>query len=79
MDEYTEAVRRFCEIYRPVARRYNLRLHSKFSLYDDGFIKIYQDKKQVIKVEGKDSTLCYRKATEAVISWEESKGRNNRQ
>ena len=78
MDEYAEAVRRFCEIYRPVARRYNLRLHSKFSLYDDGFIKIYQDKKQIIKVEGEDSTLCYRKATEAVISWEESKGRNSR-
>ena len=79
MDEYAEAVRRFYEVYRPIARRHNLRLHSKFSLYDDGFIKIYQDKKQVIKVEGKDSTLCYRKATEAVISWEESKGRNNRQ
>lgn len=49
MDEYAEAVRRFYEVYRPIARRHNLRLHSKFSLHDDGFIKIYQG-------EGSDNT-----------------------
>ena len=77
MDDYAEAVRRFYEVYRPIARRHNLRLHSKFSLYDDGFIKIYQgeglDKKRIIKVEEKDDILCYRKATEEVLDWEESR------
>lgn len=77
MDEYAEAVRRFYEVYRPIARRHNLRLHSKFSLYDDGFIKIFQgegqDKKQIIKVEEKDDALCYRRAMDAVIRWEEGR------
>ena len=77
MDEYAEAVRRFYEEYRPIARRHNLRLHSKFSMYDDGFIKIFQgegqDKKQIIKVEEKDDALCYRRAMDAVISWEEGR------
>lgn len=69
MDDYAEAVRRFYEVYRPIARRHNLRLHSKFSMYDDGFIKIFQgegqDKKQIIKVEEKDDALCNRRADAA--------------
>ena len=79
MDEYAEAVRNFYQTYRPIARRHNLRLHSRFSLYEDGFIKIYQgdgkDKKQIIKVEEKDDALCYRRATDALISWETNRKR----
>lgn len=79
MDEYAEAVRNFYQTYRPIARRHNLRLHSRFSLYEDGFIKIYQgdgkDKKQIIKVEEKDDALCYRRAMDALISWETNRKR----
>ena len=82
MDEYAEAARRFYEAYRPIARRYNLRLHSRFSLYDDSIIKIYQGegqgKKLITKVEEKDEVLCYRKATDAVIRWGENRRREQR-
>lgn len=77
MDDYAEAARRFYEVYRPIARRHNLRLHSKFSLHDDGFIKIYQgdgpDEKQIINVKEKDDALCYRRATDEVARWAESR------
>lgn len=28
MDEYAAVVRKFYEVYRPIGRRYNLRVHS---------------------------------------------------
>ncbi len=31
MDEYAAVVRKFYEVYRPIGRRYNLRVHSRFS------------------------------------------------
>lgn len=73
MDEYAAAVRRLYQIYRPIGRRYNLRLHSKFSMYDKGFIKIYQgdgpDRKQIVKVEEEDDIACYKRATDDLESW----------
>lgn len=42
MDEYAAVVRKFYEVYRPIGRRYNLRVHSRFSMNRPGFIKIYQ-------------------------------------
>ena len=35
-EEYREVIRRFYEVYRPLQKRHNLRLHSHFSIYDDG-------------------------------------------
>ena len=29
MDEYAAVVRKFYEVYRPIGRRYNLRVHSR--------------------------------------------------
>ena len=59
MDEYAAVVRKFYEVYRPIGRRYNLRVHSRFSMNRPGFIKIYQgdgpDRKQIIKVEELES------------------------
>lgn len=81
MDEYAEAVRRFYEVYRPIGRRYNLRVHSSFSLYRPGFIKIYQgdgpDRKQIIKVKEDEDIECYEKATEELIRWEQSRRKEN--
>ena len=50
MNGYAAAVRQFYDIYRPIARRYGLRMSSHTSIYDDGWIKIY-------KGEGTDRRL----------------------
>lgn len=42
MDEYREAVKEFYRVYRPLQKKYNLRMHSRFSIYDDGFIEIWE-------------------------------------
>lgn len=41
MNGYAAAVRQFYDIYRPIARKYGLRMSSHTSIYDDGWIKIY--------------------------------------
>lgn len=46
MNGYAAAVRQFYDIYRPIARRYGLRMSSHTSIYDDGWIKIYKAKEQ---------------------------------
>lgn len=43
MDEYAAVVRKFYEVYRPIGRRYNLRVHSRFSMNRPGFIKIFRE------------------------------------
>lgn len=72
MDEYTAVVRKFYEVYRPIGRRYNLRVHSRFSMNRPGFIKIYQgdgpDRKQIIKVEEDDDVACYKRAIDELES-----------
>lgn len=42
MDEYSEAVKEFYRVYRPLQKKHNLRMHSRFSIYDDGFIEIWE-------------------------------------
>lgn len=42
MNGYAAAVRQFYDIYRPIARKYGLRMSSHTSIYDDGWIKIYK-------------------------------------
>lgn len=77
MNGYAAAVRQFYDIYRPIARRYGLRMSSHTSIYDDGWIKIYKgegaDRQQIIKIEEANDTDLYDRAREAVISWENSK------
>ena len=57
MNGYAAAVRQFYDIYRPIARKYGLRMSSHTSIYDDGWIKIYKgegaDRQQIIKKEPK--------------------------
>lgn len=52
MNGYAAAVRQFYDIYRPIARKYGLRMSSHTSIYDDGWIKIYKgegaDRQQII-------------------------------
>lgn len=81
MNEYATAVRQFYDIYRPIARKYGLRMSSHTSIYDDGWIKIFKgegaDRQQVIKVEEENDIDLYNRATEAVISWANSKKERN--
>lgn len=63
MNGYAAAVRQFYDIYRPIARRYGLRMSSHTSIYDDGWIKIYKgegaDRQQIIKIEEANDTDLY--------------------
>lgn len=81
MDEYAAVVRKFYEVYRPIGRRYNLRVHSRFSMNRPGFIKIYQgdgsDRKQIIKVEEDDDIACYKRAIDELESWARSREDEN--
>ena len=73
-EEYRAAVKKFYETYRPMARRYNLRMQSHFSMRHDGWIKIYKregtSEKMIVKCEEENDVECYRRATEALTSWE---------
>lgn len=79
-EEYKEVIREFYRIYRPLQWQHNLRLHSRFSIYDDGFIEIWeyegeQRKKCICKVKEESDIECYKRATEALISYgKESEG-----
>ena len=70
-DEYKEAVTRFYELYHPLAKAYNLRIHTKFSIYEEGLIEIHQyfgEKRiaQVVKITEENPTMCYKMATKAL-------------
>ena len=48
MNGYAAAVRQFYDIYRPIARKYGLRMSSHTSIYDDGWIKIYKSENNML-------------------------------
>ena len=56
MGEYSEAVKEFYRVYRPLQKKHNLRMHSRFSIYDDGFIEIWEytgEKRGQMRMQGK--------------------------
>ncbi len=73
MDEYSEVVKRFYEVYLPLGRKYNLSIHSTFKTGKLGIIRIYQGdwprQKQIIKVERDGDVDCYKKAIDELESW----------
>lgn len=77
MDEYAAVVRRFYEIYRPIGRRYNLCVQTKFYSGKKGYIRIYQgdwpNQKLIIKVEKDKDVDCYKRAIEDLESWVRSR------
>lgn len=73
--ERRKALREFYSIYRRLQKVHNLRLHSHFSIYDDGLIEIWEYKgdqrtRAICKVKEESETECYKRATEALISYE---------
>lgn len=67
--EYREAVQEFYEVYRPLQKKYNLRYHIHFDIYDGGLIEIWEYRgerqgKCICKVAGKVDIDCYIRAIE---------------
>lgn len=73
-EEYSRIVRKFYEVYRPLQKKYNLRSHMKFSIYDDGMIEIWEysgetRKKCVCKVKEATDVECYKRAIEELKNY----------
>lgn len=74
MDEYSEAVKEFYRVYRPLQKKHNLRMHSRFSIYDDGIYRnlgVYRRarSKCVCKVKEEKDVECYKRATEELQNY----------
>ena len=41
-EDYGKEVREFYNVYLPLQRRYNLQMYAHFSIWEDGWIKIYK-------------------------------------
>lgn len=68
-DEYKEIVKKFYEIYRPLQKKYNLRYHIHFDIYDDGLIEIWKYRGEtkeicICRVKEKEDVDCYKRAIE---------------
>lgn len=66
---YSAAVHEFYTTYRPLQRRYNLRMRSHQSIYDDGFIEIWEYNGEsrgrcVCKAKEADDVALYKSATD---------------
>jgi len=67
--------KKFYQIYRRLQKRYSLRMHSRFSIYDDGLIEIWEYKgdtraRTICKVKEEDEVECYRKAIQELKNFE---------
>lgn len=66
-EEYTEVVREFYALYRPLQKKHNLRYHMHFDLYNDGLIEIWEyegeKQKRCISIAREENDIdCYRRA-----------------
>lgn len=69
-----ESIREFYELYNLVKQGRELRVKTRFTLNDGGYIKIFEgigiNQKQILKVEDDENWIeCYRRATEALMDW----------
>jgi hypothetical protein len=74
--ERSEAIHNFYEIYKPLSKRYNLRMNSHFSIYqrDQDYIEIYEysgDTRgaRICLVKEDEEIDCYRKAAEEMKNY----------
>lgn len=77
LELYRAAVHEFYEVYEPLRKKYNLRYHSRFSIYDDGYIEIWQyegdvKKRLICKVKESDDAEVYKRAAELMRSFGKS-------
>lgn len=69
MDDYQKAQKEFYSLYTPLRKKYNLRLHIHFGLYEDGLIEIWEyegerEKRLICKAAEENDTDCYKRAAE---------------
>lgn len=71
----SRVIHEFYQTYRPLQKRYNLRLHSHFDVYGNDYIEIWEYKGDVrgsricmVKEEGE--VACYRRAIEELKNYE---------
>lgn len=82
MDEYSKAARRFEAVYRPLQKKYNLRSHMHFNIYDEGLIEIWEYRgetkgKCIVRAKETEDIDCYKRAIDELenYKWEkEEKG-----
>lgn len=72
-EEYKKAIYDFYQVYTPARKKYNLRMESSFSVYDDGRIEIWRyegeqkaEKVCRIKVSEADDIICFKKAKQEI-------------
>lgn len=78
MDSYEKAEKEFYSLYAPLRKKYNLRSHIHFSMYEDGLIEIREyegekEKRLVCKVREESDTDCYIRAKEELIYYKNNK------
>lgn len=67
-EEYKAAVEAFYKVYKPARKKYNLRMASHFSLFDDDWIEVTQwqyDRRvaQIFKVKEEGAIEVWKRAT----------------
>lgn len=73
--ERRTVIKQFYELYRRLQRQHNFRMHSRFSIYDDGLIEIWEyegDKRvrNVCKAKEEKEVDCYKRAIETLVNYD---------
>ncbi len=79
-DEHKEIVKKFYEIYRPLQKRYNLRSHMHFSIYEreDDLIEIWEYKgetrgKCIVRAKETEEIDCYKRAIDELKNYKQER------
>ena len=79
-DEYKEIVRKFYEIYRPLQKKYNLRYHMHFSIYEseDDLIEIWEYSgetrgKCIVRAKETEEIDCYKRAIDKLKNYKQER------
>ena len=79
-DEYKEIVRKFYEIYRPLQKKYNLRCHMHFSIYEseDDLIEIWEYSgetrgKCIVRAKETEDIDCYKRAIDKLKNYKQER------
>ena len=77
-DEYKEIVRKFYRIYRPLQKKYNLRSHMHFNIYDEGLIEIWEYRgetqgKCIVRAKEKEDIDCYKRTIDELENYKQEK------
>lgn len=79
-DEYKEIVRKFYEIYRPLQKKYNLRYHMHFSIYEseDDLIEIWEYSgeirgKCIVRAKETEEIDCYKRVIDELKNYKQER------